>query len=133
MTNFFPQASNNNQGPWAQFENYLRDLSSDEKYIIAGGYGSKGNTEKGGNVNIPEYTWKVVLVLPKGENDLSRVTSSTRTIAIWMENSSSIDKGSSWKIYRKSIDFIEEKTKFDFFSELPDAVENTIESKVDSQ
>ena len=42
MTNILPQAPDNNQGYWANLENYARTLvlnQSKEIYIIAGGYG----------------------------------------------------------------------------------------------
>ena len=41
-----------------------------------------------GHVNVPALTWKVALVLPQGANDdISRVSCSTRTIAVIMPNS----------------------------------------------
>ena len=37
MTNMFPQAPDNNQGPWANLENYLRTLlPANEIYIVSG-------------------------------------------------------------------------------------------------
>lgn len=64
MTNMIPQAPNNNQGPWADMENYIRSLipGGKEMYIYAGGYGSTGTIDNG-HVNVPSHTWKVVVVL----------------------------------------------------------------------
>ena len=133
MTNFLPQGSNNNQGPWNNMEQYLRSLFPSELYVIAGGHGSLGTTSKGGTVNIPEKTWKVIIVLPSGNNDVSRVTNSTRTIAVIMPNdNSAISRSANWKNYRVSIDAVESLTGYDFFSEIPDAIENTIEAVVDN-
>ena len=43
MSNMLAQAPDNNQGPWADFESYLRTLlPADEVYIVAGGAGSGG-------------------------------------------------------------------------------------------
>ena len=49
MTDMVPQSANNNRGPWAKFENYLRTLvsSGDEIYIYSGGYGSQGTIDNG--------------------------------------------------------------------------------------
>ena len=48
MTNMLAQSPDNNQGPWATFENYLRTLlPADEVYIVAGGSGV-GGTGSGG-------------------------------------------------------------------------------------
>jgi endonuclease G, mitochondrial len=133
MTNFLPQGSNNNQGPWNNMEQYLRSLFPNELYIIAGGSGSLGTTSNGGAVNIPEKTWKVIIVLSNGTNDVSRVTNSTRTIAVIMPNdNSAISRSADWKSFRVSINDVEALTGYDFFSEIPDAIENTIEAVVDN-
>ena len=43
MTNMLAQAPDNNQGPWAALENYLRTLlPAEEIYIVAGGAGAGG-------------------------------------------------------------------------------------------
>ena len=134
MTNMLPQASNNNQGPWNKMESYLRGLFPNELYVISGGHGSQGNTERGGNVNIPTHTWKVVLVLSSGSDDVNRVTTSTRTIAIWMPNNSTdVSRSDSWQQYRVSVDYVESQTGYNFFSEIPDAIENVIEARTDNQ
>ena len=134
MTNMIPQAPNNNQGPWAQLEDYCRSLvtAGNEVYIYSGGYGSIG-TINSGHVNVPARTWKVIMVLPNGTNDLSRVTTSTRLIAVDMTNTNaSISKSASWKTFRVSVDYIESKTGYNFFSAVPTATQAVIESKVDN-
>jgi DNA/RNA endonuclease G (NUC1) len=71
MTNMIPQTAENNQGPWEELETYCRTLAGqgNEMYIISGPVGNLG-TIANGRVVIPQYTWKVVLVLPNGTNDL---------------------------------------------------------------
>lgn len=135
MTNMVPQAPNNNQGPWAKFEDYCRSLVSQgyELYIYSGGYGSLG-TINSGHVNVPARTWKVVMVLANGTNDVARVTTSTRLIAVDMTNTnSSISKSADWKTFRVSVDAVESKTGYNFFSAVSSTIQATIESKVDNQ
>lgn len=132
MTNMIPQAPNNNQGPWADLEIYCRELvkQGKEMYIYCGGYGSQGFIDSG-RVNIPERTWKVILVLDAGDNDLKRVTAATRVIAVDMPNSNAyVDKNDDWKMFCVSVDDVESKTGSDFFSKIPDAVEKAIEQRV---
>ena len=48
MTNMVAQAPDNNQGPWAELENYLRTLlPAEEVYIVAGGAGTGGTGSNG--------------------------------------------------------------------------------------
>ncbi|MCA1614420.1 MAG: DNA/RNA non-specific endonuclease [Acidobacteria bacterium] len=132
MTNMIPQLPANNQGPWATLESYCRTLvnSGNELYIVSGGYGVQG-TIAGGNVVVPTQTWKVIVVLPQGTGDVSRVTTSTRTIAVVMPNSGTIN--SDWRTYRVNVDQVEAMTGFDFFSNVSDSVETFIEGLVDNQ
>jgi endonuclease G len=132
MTNMIPQLPANNQGPWASLESYCRTLVSEgnELYIISGGTGNQG-TIASGRVTIPSQTWKVIIVVPSGTNDVTRVTSTTRTIAVVMPNSGPIN--TNWRTYRVSVDQVEALTGFDFFSSVEDAAENAIEAVVDNQ
>lgn len=142
MTNMMPQAPDNNQGPWEVLESYSRTLVSQgyELYIIAGGTGTGGTGSNGGvtttiangNVTVPAQTWKVILVLPVGDNDVSRVTASTRVIAVIMPNQQGI-RNNDWRNYRVSVDQVEALTGYDFFSNVPVDVQNVIESRVDNQ
>lgn len=135
MTNMIPQAPHNNQGPWAALEIYCRDLvkQGKEVYIYCGGYGSRGFLDSG-RVNIPERTWKVIVVLDAGENDLHRISNKTRAIAVDMPNDNVlIDKNDDWRKYRVSIDSLEAATGFDFLSAIPISVQSDIEAVVDNQ
>ncbi len=134
MTNMLPQSPNLNQGPWAYLEDSCRALVSkgNELYIYSGGYGSQG-TINSGHVNVPSYCWKVAVVLPNGDNDLSRVTTSTRVIAVWMPNSDAqISRTANWKSYRVSVDYIESMTGYDFLSNVSSSIQSVIESRTDS-
>ena len=132
MSNMVAQAPDNNQRGWATLETYCRTTagSTNELYIISGGYGTSGYLANG-KVAIPSSTWKVIMVLPKGTNDVSRVTTSTRLIAIVMPNQNGIS--TDWRSFRVSVDYIESLTGYDFFSNVPDSIENVIEATVDNQ
>lgn len=130
MTNMIPQASKNNQQTWANLENYCRELvgQGNELYIIAGGQGTKEYIADG-KVAVPENTWKVILVQPEGTDDISRVTAETRVISVYIPNDNNVV--SDWKNYAVSADFVEQQTGYDFFSDVPDEIENQIEAKID--
>ena len=132
MTNMIPQLPANNQGPWADLESYGRSLVSQghELYIISGPSGAQG-TIANGHVTVPSQTWKVIIVLLNGDNDVSRVTTATRTIAVIMPNSGTINP--DWRTYRVSVDQVEALTGYNFFSNVADTIENVIEATVDNQ
>ena len=132
MTNMIPQLPANNQGVWANLESYSRTLVSqgNELYIISGGHGLQFFIANG-HVAVPAQTWKVIIVLPAGTNDVSRVTTSTRTIAVVIPNSGTIN--SDWRTYRVSVDQVEAITGFDFFSNVSSGIQAVIEGVVDNQ
>lgn len=141
MSNMMPQAPNNNQGPWADLENYTRSLvtAGNEVYVICGSYGSGGTGSNGGitytidngRVNVPSNTWKVIVVLPNGNNDLNRITSTTRVITVNMPNTNGLN--TNWKTYRTTVNSIETATGYDLLSNVPTAIQNAIESVTDNQ
>lgn len=141
MTNMSPQAPFLNEQVWANFEDYCRKLmyQGNELYIIAGGYGTGGTGNLGGTtstiasgaINVPSHFWKVVLVLPVGANDSTRVHYNSRIIAIDMPNVQSVN-AKTWDYYRVSVDTIEARTGYNFFSNVPDSIENIIEARIDN-
>ncbi|MCP9494935.1 MAG: DNA/RNA non-specific endonuclease [Pyrinomonadaceae bacterium MAG19_C2-C3] len=133
MTNMIPQTAANNNTTWNNLEVYCRELvaQGNELYIISGGAGNIG-TIANGRVAVPNSTWKVIIVLPVGDgNDAARVTTGTRTIAVNVPNTNSVD--ANWRIYRTTVDDIEALTNFDFFSNVPQSVQSVIEATVDNQ
>ncbi len=140
MSNMIPQAPNNNQITWNSFETYCRTLlnQGNELYIISGGYGSGGSGSNGGityslsngQINVPSNIWKVVLVIPIGSNDISRINETTRIIAIDVPNNQTVNS-QPWHYYRKSVDQIEILTGLDFFSNVSPTIQNSIESVTD--
>ncbi len=139
MVNIFPQAPINNQDLWVKLEDYCRKLvdEGNELYIISGNYGeggtgNKGYREKiaGGKITVPRNLWKVILVLPYGEDDLKRISENTRIIAIDVENKNSVGT-TPWHRYRVSVNEIEAATGLDLFSEVPNTIQAVIEAQVD--
>lgn len=140
MDNMIPQAPNNNEQTWANLENYLRGLvtAGNEVYIVMGSYGSGGTGSSGtattinsGNVNVPSNIWKVAVVIPNGNGDLSRITSTTRVIAVNTPNINTIS--SDWTQYKCTVRSIESATGYNLLSALPQSVQDAVETKVDNQ
>jgi DNA/RNA non-specific endonuclease/Big-like domain-containing protein len=139
MSNMIPQAPDNNQGPWAGLEGFLRTLTDagNEIYIVSGpagvgGTGSNGgvtstiNTSNHGKITVPAQTWKAALVLPKADgDDVARVTASTRTIAVIMPNAQGI-RNDDWTKYLKTVNDVEAICACNLFSNVPEAIRNAI-------
>jgi DNA/RNA endonuclease G (NUC1) len=137
MTNFLPQLAANNQGPWEDFESYCRTLAGggSEIYLISGGIGNMGTVNNAGKVVIPQYTWKVAVVLPNGDNDLQRINKSTRVIATIVPNftGTGLNINDVWRKYRTSVDAIESLTGYNFLSNVPMSTQSVIERRRDTQ
>src|SRR4028119_98700 len=145
MTNILPQSPDNNQGPWASLENYLRTLVSQGKelYIIAGSYGSCGTGSNGSkcsiaaatdpseSITVPNRVWKVVVVVTPGSG-AGGVTTNTRVIAVNMPNTQGI-RSNSWQSYRTTVDSIEQQTGYNLLSSVASSTQTVIEARVDNQ
>jgi endonuclease G, mitochondrial len=136
MTNMVPQAPDHNRGIWKNLEEYERTLlgQGNELYVIAGVLGKGGEGEKGfattigrnNNIVVPVSLWKIIVVLPIGENDVSRINTSTKIIAVNIPNKNSvgIDK---WSFYTTTIKKLEALTGYDFLSNVPRDIQEVIE------
>ena len=132
MTNITPQTPELNQGPWEKLETYSRNMARREGnlYIIAGQYGKRRERVKS-KITIPTNFWKIVVVIPPGANAAS-INKNTRVIAVDMPNISGI-KDKNWREYNTTVRQIEQKTGYNFFSNLPQNVQNSLETKADSR
>ena len=139
MTNMMPQAPRNNQQTWANLEDYCRKFlsSGNELYVICGSYGKGGTGSNGyvatldqGRLTVPARCWKIVVILPIGTDDATRVSSTTRVIAIDTPNDNALS--TSWGTYRTSVDAIEAATGLDLLSAVPTAVQQVVEARVDN-
>ena len=140
MTNIMPQSPNLNRITWKDFESFCRSqmTQGNELYIYAGGYGTGGqgtngtaNTLAGGKISVPSHCWKIALILPNGQNDLKRISSNTRVIAIDLPNTQDVNS-SNWGDYRVSVDALEASLGYDFFSKLPAGTQAALESRKDT-
>jgi len=132
FSNIIPQASDNNQGPWAQFENFLGDLarfSDREVYVIAGAAGSKGSVKGEGKITIPAVTWKVAVVLPRnaGLDDITGPQDLT-VYAVLMPNDPGI-RSVAWETYETTVDAVEQASGYDLLALLRDDIEIAVESE----
>ncbi|HWA08481.1 MAG TPA: MBG domain-containing protein [Opitutaceae bacterium] len=135
LSNILPQAPDNNQGVWANFEGYCRTLASagNEVLITSGGSGYGGSRIPSGKAAIPGYTWKIAVVVPAGSGSaVSRITASTRVIAIKIPNVAGV-RSTPWENFITSVAQIEADTGFTFFTTLPAAVASQLRTVVDGQ
>ena len=152
MTNMIPQAPNLNQGPWEALEDYIRTSlvgGNKEAYIVMGNMGSGGynasntlvTTVDGGKVTVPKKVWKVVLLLSKGTNDVSRVDTSVTILAVNMPNDNRLYSTSgagrdAWRNYLTSVADLETDVNsygdyfLNLFSNIPSATRAYIKAKL---
>jgi endonuclease G len=132
MANMLPQTPALNQHVWLKLEEYARTLANqgNEMYIIAGGVGAKSTIGHANKVTVPTDCWKILVVLPQGNNDLSRIDANTRVIAVIMPNKTGIESD-PWQKYIKTVRDVEEATGYDFLSELPQDIQDAIETRRD--
>lgn len=140
MTNMIPQAPNNNQRMWSALEEYGRSLvqRGHEIYVIMGSYGQGGTGANGpattldqGRLTVPRRIWKVLVILPEGNNDLQRIAAGqARIIAVDTPNDNSVSP--DWGRYRVSVDALEAATGLDLLSRLPGAAQARLQAAVDA-
>jgi len=135
MSNVLPQNGVNNSGVWLQFENYCRDLvqstNSYELLLICGGSGY-GSARLTNGPFIPNYVWKIAVVVPPGIGTATnRITATNRVIAIKIPNNDSATN--IWQTYTTSANQIQVDTGLTFFTALPPAVAAALRAKVDGQ
>ena len=133
LSNVVPQASDLNQGPWANFENFLGDLAMNqnkEVYIITGPAGSQGTVKNEGKIVIPTSTWKVAVIMDRdhGLADI-RDYRDLDVLAVNMPNIAGI-RNVPWQTYLTTVDAIEALTGYDLLANLPDKVENIVEAGI---
>lgn len=132
MANMLPQTPDLNRQVWESLESYSRTLAQkgNQLYIVAGGYGSAKTIGKSNKVTVPTNCWKIILILPDGE-DISQADKSARVIAVDMPNTSGIAQD-PWTKYTTTVRDIEQKTGYHFFTGLPQSVQDALKSKKDS-
>lgn len=122
MTNVSPQARRLNEGAWKKLEDKVRDwVLRDKSLIVVTGPILSNNMPRIGEtgVAVPGAFFKVILA-PKA--------SPQRAIAFIYPNETA--RGGMDR-YAVSVDDVETRTGLDFFSALPDKVENRVEAQCD--
>jgi len=128
FTNICPQRHNLNTGAWNDVELQCRAWAKryGDLYIVCGPvlYDQQHKTIGHNQVVVPEAFFKVVL----RKETRSQGKPYYKAIGFLYEN-----KGASRDMsrYVRSVDELEELTGLDFFSLLPDNIENTIEKQAD--
>ncbi len=121
MSNISPQVSSFNKGSWKHLEEQVRNWTTEkgELYVVSGAILSNSKGHFGATkVSIPGEYYKVVLITEPDFNMIGFV----------MRNEKSYSKLESFVV---NIDEIETRTGIDFFPELPDGIEEDIESRID--
>ncbi len=137
LTNIQPQTPDNNQGIWASFETYCRNLTNStgrEVLIMSGGYGSKGTI--GANVvTVPSYNWKIAILVPTGSGSpVTRINanpSGTRVIALRVPNISGI-RSTPWTNYLTTASSLQSSTGLSFFTALTSTARTTLLNDLDN-
>ena len=131
-----------NNGPWSDLENAVRSLvtsSGDVVYVVTGPvYRTVGGNEtitylnaaSGKNahpakVPVPNYYWKAILKVKMSGTTVQ----SASAIGFWFENKACSD---SYTDHVVSVDYIQQKTGFDLFTNLPGTQSSGIEQSAES-
>lgn len=121
LSNMSPQKPQFNRGIWKDLEAQVRVWARENEdiYVVSGPIITPGYKTIGDKVAIPQYYYKVIF-------DISPPT--FKMIAFIIEN-----KGSNrpLKVFVVTVDEVEKITGLDFFSELPDIIEDKLEREVD--
>ena len=137
LSNFLPQRSALNSGPWEDLENALRDSvsvahGSREAYIIAGGVFANGGDGLGsllgkGKVFIPNSTYKIAVITPAGTglNSDGTLPPNTTVMAVNMPNI--IEIQADWHVYLTTVAEIEHETGYNFLALITESVQCRVE------
>ena len=119
MTNMSPQRPRFNQGVWAQLENGVRDMvrKMGNAYVITAPILAAKLPRIRSGVSIPERYYKIAYFPDAG---IMR--------AYLIENDD--QNGVLYSHFQVSVDQVEAETGLDFFSQLPDSIEDTLESEL---
>ena len=121
MTNISPQIPGCNRGIWKRLENQVRRWAIKEKklYIITGPiFSEKPAVMKTAAIPVPVAFYKVILDL----------TPPMKMIGFIVPNQTSKRRIASFAV---SVNEVERITGYDFFSQLDDELENSLEANID--
>ncbi|MBA2686501.1 MAG: PKD domain-containing protein [Gemmatimonadaceae bacterium] len=140
LSNVVPQFADLNQGPWNNMESDLHAMAATnakEIYIITGPAGintfttpnSDGTVRNLGKIQIPASTWKIAVIMPRGQG-LANVNSASdvQVIAVNMPNKPGV-RNDDWHMYETTVAAIEQLTGYNFLMLLPDNIEAVVEGR----
>ncbi|MBJ7259078.1 MAG: DNA/RNA non-specific endonuclease [Chthoniobacterales bacterium] len=118
MSNIIPQASQNNQGLWANFEDYCRTLAANNnEIVIISGPAQFTGSRLGNQMSVPGSVWKIAVIVSNATSATpanERIATSARVIALLTPNTST--GLGPWQSYITSVEHIEDVTGFNFFT-----------------
>ncbi|HIK45994.1 MAG TPA: DNA/RNA non-specific endonuclease [Leptolyngbyaceae cyanobacterium M65_K2018_010] len=129
MTNIWPQAPQNNRGPWRELEEYARSLVYQydrSLHIFAGAYGQQGSLGDRA-ITIPARLWKIILVYDRSAQGGLGLTGQSQVIAVDMPNSNQVSE--DWRRYQTTIHRIEVATGYQFLSHLPEPLQAQLKQR----
>ena len=131
LTNVVPQTHASNAGPWLTLEDEARDLASAGKklLIIAGPLFAASPPTIGTGVAVPSATWKVVVVTDGEANPAMLSLATTKVYATVIPNVSVVS--GSWRQWQTTVDAIEQLTGLELLSDVPPAVADVLEARLD--
>ena len=130
LSNVLPQTPDLNRGVWLNFENFCNSLALDsnkELFIYAGGVFHDSTNTIGNGVAVPDSTWKIIVVLEKGQS-LKDVTTETQVYAVMMPNIAGV-RNDKWDNYKTTVRQIEYSTGYDFLGLVSKQIQDVIENK----
>ena len=131
LSNMHPQQGinfNQNGGIWYNLEVKIRneyDKASfrDTLYVVKGGTIADGQYSTKRRLVVPNYFYMALLC-----KNPAKSGGGYKAIAFWMEHKA--NASTNYKAYAISIDELERKTGIDFFCNLPDDIEEKVESSL---
>ena len=139
-TNITPQLQNGfNAGIWLDLEAAVRSAvhDGDTVYVVTGAaFRKKDGAEVINTITntysqeipVPNYYWKVLLKVKRSGESVN----NAKAIGFWMEHRDDLrENTSAYQNYAISVDQIEAWTGFDFFANLPEALQIACEDDTD--
>ena len=127
LSNIMPQYSQHNEGLWANLESLVRnkwnqDYYRDTLYIVKAATIDKADqilTNTSTGLVVPKYFYMAVLAVKNGKYI---------AIGLWTEHKNVTDNNKNYANYAISIRELEQRTGIDFFCNLPDDIEEQVET-----
>lgn len=145
LTNMQPQYQSHNGGLWGRLEELVRDYATNDNqtnshcdtlYIVkAATITDKVNINNSEVDGIEQWKCNDRLIIPKyfymALLHYNKATDTYHALGFWTEHKDEKQQVENLSLYAISIDELEQRTGIDFFCNLPDAIENDVEAKLD--